>query len=297
MVENQHISVLLKSVLKTLGDISGKTIIDGTFGAGGYTNKFLESGARVVAFDRDFNAVKIAKEFKKKYGDRFYFISDKFSNLEHAKEYFDSYDAIVFDFGLSSMQIDNLDRGFSYQNNAPLDMRMNQNSDEKSASDFINETTEAELTKIIKLYGEDKKAHQIAKKIIEKRPVKTTGELSEIITSVSYDKKSLARVFQAIRIHINDELNEIETALNKTDDLLKSGGKLLTVSFHSGEDKIAKAYMKEKTETRGDARLPTPIGAEAKYKNLIRGTIDPDETELKENPRARSAHLRAIEKL
>ncbi len=291
----KHIPVLLDPILKLLGDINGKIIIDATFGNGGYTTAFLKSGATVIAFDRDENVIPTTEKIKSKYGDKFYFIAKPFSELETISDEtpFKSVDAIVFDFGMSSMQIDNAERGFSYQSDGPLDMRMGHN--EMSASEYLNSADANAIAKIIKLYGDDNRARFIAKKIVESRPLKTTFDLKNAIASASYDPKSIARVFQAIRIHINNELGEIETALNSATKIINENGIIAAVSFHSLEDRLTKQFMRDMTTAPGDPRLPS-IG-NAPFKLLIKSGIEPDENELKNNPRSRSARLRAIQKM
>ena len=279
---NNHIPVLLERVLETLGDISGVDIVDATFGAGGYSRAFLERGANVTAFDRDSSVQKFADELKSEFGERFHFINDKFSNIaSHVQQSTN----IVFDFGISSMQIDTPERGFSWRFDAPLDMRM-ENSDGVTCIEFIKNSTVPQIASVLRDYGDIKKAGIIAHAIKEKLP-KTTFELRDLI----YTPRDVAPVFQALRIAVNDELREIERALNSVPNLLNDWGKCICVTFHSLEDRLVKQKFKELTTPIGDPRMPQlPAG----FQSLK--TYRPDEEEIAENPRSRSSHLRAIQK-
>lgn len=280
----KHIPVLLKDVLETLGDISGRTIVDCTFGAGGYSRAFLERGANVIAFDRDTNVIDDAEKLKQEYGNKFRFINAPFSEIKQLKS--DEFNDVVFDLGISSMQIDNAERGFSFRFDAPLDMRMDTRSD-ITATDLINNKTVEELADILYEYGDIKKSYKLATLLKEKQP-KTTFELRDLI-KVPGD---VAPVFQALRIAVNDEMGQIKDALNSVDELLQSGGRCVCVTFHSIEDRIVKNTFRKWTESAGDPRLPTIIAP--KYKLLK--TKTPSDTELENNSRARSAHLRAVQK-
>lgn len=276
----KHIPVLLERVLETLGDIKGKTLLDGTFGGGGYTREFLERGANVVSFDRDKTTACEAGRVWAEYGERFEFVNSPFSKIDEQPA--GKFDAIVFDFGVSSMQIDNAERGFSFRFDAPLDMRMGQSG--QSAADLIESLSVGELAKILSDYGDVRKAGPIARAIKEKLP-KTTFELRDLIHVPS----DIAPVFQALRIAVNDELGEIKAALEAVPDLLKPGGKCVCVTFHSLEDRLVKETFRKWTTAVGDPRFPV---AEACFKQLK--TYRPSEEELSENPRSRSAHLRAV---
>ncbi len=278
----KHIPVLLNSVLDALGDIDGKSVIDATFGAGGYTRAFLERGAIVTAFDRDPNVVSDANDIKSEYGDKFNFIAAPFSEMKNLT---DTYDAIVFDLGISSMQIDIAERGFSFRYDGPLDMRMGQNG--QTAADLITTTTDSELATILRDYGDVKKAMLLAKVIHQNMP-KTTFELRDLI----HNPHDIAPVFQALRIAVNNEMDELETTLTTVSNLLNVGGKCVCVTFHSIEDRIVKNTFRDWTMPIGDPRLPDL--QPAKF-NLIKAQT-PTDDELKGNPRARSAHMRAVEK-
>lgn len=276
----KHIPVLLNSVLQTLGDISGKTVLDATFGAGGYSRAFLEAGATVVAFDRDPNVVQDVNALEKKYKEKFVFIPKPFSFMAELNTKFD---AIVFDLGISSMQIDNAERGFSFRMDADLDMRMSQQG--QTAAELIGKAEQKDLVRILKDYGDVKKAVPIAKALKEHLP-KTTFQLKDLILN----PKDIAPVFQALRIAVNDEMGELERALAAVPNLLKTGGICACVTFHSLEDRIVKNTFKSWTTPVGDPRLPTV--QEPDFKMLK--TFVPDDKELQENNRARSAHLRAV---
>ena len=276
----KHIPVLLDNVLDALGDISGKTIVDCTFGAGGYSRAFLNAGANVIAFDRDSNVVADANVMVAEFGDRFRFVPQTFS---HISELGRTVDAIVFDLGISSMQIDVASRGFSFRFDAPLDMRMS--ADGMTAAELIDTLSESELADVLYKYGDVKKSGILAKAIKEKLP-QTTFELRDLI----YNPNDVAPVFQALRIAVNDEMGELERALSVVPDLLTVGGKCICVTFHSLEDRIVKNTFRVWTTPLGDPRLP--VLQPARF-DLIRAQT-PTDTELENNSRARSAHLRGV---
>ncbi|MBP9999618.1 MAG: 16S rRNA (cytosine(1402)-N(4))-methyltransferase RsmH [Proteobacteria bacterium] len=278
----KHIPVLLNSVMRELGDIRGYRILDATFGAGGYTRAFLEAGASVVAFDRDPHVVADANEIADEFGDRFRFIAAPFSKMSELDEKFD---AIVFDLGISSMQIDVPERGFSFRGDAPLDMRMSGVG--VGAADLIEQSTESELAKILREYGDLSRAGAIARAIIKNKP-KTTFELKNLI----YNPRDVAPVFQALRIAVNDEMGEVRRALEAVPKLLNVGGKCLVVTFHSLEDRIVKNTFRDWTTVPGNPLIPTTTPAPFQ---LLRAVVS-DTAEIEANPRARSAHLRGVQK-
>ena len=281
----KHIPVLLTTVQKTLGDIHGRTIVDCTFGAGGYTRAFLESGANVIAFDRDTSVLNDVKEIQKQYGDRFKFINAPFSEISQLKN--TDFDDVVFDLGISSMQIDNGARGFSFRFDAPLDMRMDTRTD-ITAADLIKKLSDNELADILYEYGDIKKSHMMAK-ILKKELPQTTFQLRDLIKNPN----DVAPIFQSLRIAVNDEMGQIKSALSNVHNLLRSGGRCVCVTFHSIEDRIVKNTFRKWTDVAGDPRLPTVNVAE--YKPLR--TIVPSDEELAKNPRARSAHMRGVIKV
>lgn len=281
----KHIPVLLDSVMKTLGDIHGRTIVDCTFGAGGYTRAFLESGANVIAFDRDINVVADAEQIKSEYGDRFRFINSAFSEISQLKS--EEFDDVVFDLGISSMQIDNGERGFSFRFDGPLDMRMDARLP-VSAADLIKNTSVDKLADILYEYGDIKKSRLLANVLKQNLPT-TTFELKDLIKNPN----DIAPVFQALRIAVNDEMGQIESALSSVHDMLRVGGRCVCVTFHSLEDRIVKNTFRKWTENSGNPYLPVVDSAEYKLLKVY----TPNDTELEYNPRARSAHMRAVVKV
>ncbi len=278
----KHIPVLLKAVINALGDMRGKHIVDCTFGAGGYTRAFLSAGADVVAFDRDPNVVADADKIKSEYGNRFRFIPESFSHINDLDEIFD---AIVFDLGISSMQIDTATRGFSFRYDAPLDMRMSENG--VTAADLIKSKSVDELAQILRDYGDVRRANVMARAICNARP-ETTFELRDLI----FNPNDIAPVFQALRIAVNDEMGELNRALAAVPAKLVMGGKCICVTFHSIEDRIVKNKFRDWTTAPGDPRLPQMAPATF---GLLK-TVTPNVDEIKTNPRARSAHMRGVVK-
>lgn len=278
----KHIPVLLDAVLDGLGDIRGKTIVDCTFGAGGYSRAFLVRGANVIAFDRDPNVVADANALKGEFPEQFEFVAAPFSKIADLDR---TVDALVFDLGISSMQIDVAARGFSFRMDAPLDMRMAQSG--MTAQDLIKEKSVAELAEILRVYGDVKKANILARAMKEVQP-QTTFELRDLI----HNPKDVAPVFQALRIVVNDEMGEVERALAAVPGMLTVGGKCICVTFHSLEDRIVKNTFRAWTTPRGDPRMP--VVEDAPFK-MIKPVV-PSEIELENNPRARSAHMRGVVK-
>ena len=277
---SKHIPVLLADVIVALGDIRGANIIDATFGAGGYSRAFLDAGANVVAFDRDPNVVIDADAMRAEYGDRFTFIPRPFSAMAELDGVFD---AIVFDLGISSMQIDQAARGFSFRGDGPLDMRMSGVG--QSAAQLIENSSPTELAAILREYGDISNAGALARKICDARP-QTTFALKDLISH----PKDIAPVFQALRIAVNDEMGEVRRALSAVPGLLRAGGCCVCVTFHSLEDRIVKNTFRAWTTAPGDPRMPTV--AAAPFRAMRAQT--PSAAELDANPRARSAHLRGV---
>ena len=287
----KHIPVLLGAVLDALGDINDKTLVDCTFGAGGYSRAFLARGANVIAFDRDPNVLDDADALRVEYGKRFSLVPRPFSSIADLDL---SVDAIVFDLGISSMQIDNPERGFSFRADAALDMRMDNRENEQranskeqilTAAQLIEALSASELAQILRDYGDVKKANILARAIKNAAP-KTTFELRDLI----HNPKDVAPVFQALRIAVNDEMGEVERAMAAVPDLLVAGGKCVCVTFHSLEDRIVKNIFRKWTTAPGDPRLP--VLQDAPFR-LIK-TVLPSDEEVANNPRARSAHMRGV---
>ncbi len=278
----KHIPVLLDAVMGALGNIRGMRILDATFGAGGYTRAFLNAGASVVAFDRDPNVLDDVDLIKREFKSKFEFVPQPFSTMSELK---DTFDAIVFDLGISSMQIDNPERGFSFRADAELDMRMSGNG--PTICDMFDEWTVDDIVKILRDYGDVKPAVAIANAIKKTMP-KTTFELRDLI----HNPRDVAPVFQALRIALNDEMGELQRALAAVPNLLNVGGKCICVTFHSLEDRIVKNAFRDWTMVPGDPHMPTMSLPQFE---LIRART-PTEQEVKENPRARSAHMRGVVK-
>ncbi len=299
MVESKrHIPVMLNEVLESLLPEDNKTYIDATFGNGGYTTAILESAnCNVIAIDRDPSVLPRVNELKEKFGNRFNFIAGTFGQIAELVN--KSVDGVVFDIGVSSMQLDDGFRGFSFSKEAELDMRMSMSG--ITAKDIVNIYSEEKLADIIYLYGEEKKSRQIAKKIIEARKIKeitTTTELAEIIYTVIPKRfgtiDPATRTFQALRIAVNDELRQLELGLEGATEILNPNGKIVVVDFHSLEDRIAKnffannsnkkihlsKYKKEETNT------------DNKPFSFVSKAIIATKEESNVNPRARSAKLR-----
>jgi 16S rRNA (cytosine1402-N4)-methyltransferase len=306
MNASPHLSVMLNEVVATLAPKDGEVYVDGTFGFGGYTRAFLEAAnCTVIAIDRDPSAQKRADELKVEFGERFVFLYGCFGDAQELVRGagFENVDGFVLDIGVSSMQIDQADRGFSFRFDGPLDMRMDTSSGE-TAADIINNYDEEDLANLIYKYGEERKSRYIARAVVEQRkeaPIETTTQLANLIRGVVFkspkDKIDQAtRTFQALRIAVNDELGELERGLLASEELLREGGRLVVVSFHSLEEGIVKSFLYERAgktpapsryaPTHGDEILPSFILSPKK-------PIDPSEEEISQNPRSRSARLRA----
>ena len=293
-----HIPVLLRPLLAAVAPVSGLWL-DGTFGAGGYARGLLEAGAdRVIGVDRDPLAFEMAAGWVGEYGDRLVLVEGTFSKLDTYSDVL--LDGVVLDLGVSSMQLDRADRGFSFMKDGPLDMRMSQTG--ASAADLVNTLTEAELADIIFQYGEERASRRIARAIVVARataPFETTLQLAAVIEiclprSKPGQSHPATRTFQAIRIAVNDEFGELLSGLMAAERALKPGGKLAVVTFHSLEDRVVKRYLASRSGGAGRANRYAPETVEEKpqFKLVNRRAIGPDEDELEQNPRARSAKLR-----
>lgn len=301
-----HLPVLLTEVLEYLMLQDGKKYLDCTFGAGGYTKAILSSAnCSVVALDQDPTVSVYADEVRQEFGQRFEFIQTNFadakSRLGNKK-----FDGIVLDLGVSSMQIDSAERGFSFMKDGPLDMRMG--SADLTAAEFVANVTEEELANIIYKYGEEVQSRQIAKKIVEARqlqPITTTLQLAEIVREAMHFRKAkidpATKTFQAIRIHINKELESLEKLLNEMEELLEPGGRILVVSFHSLEDSIVKYFFKEhspkKVARSKYAKELEVFNKEEWLQMITKKPVTPSKEEVQSNPRARSSRLRVAAKI
>lgn len=302
-----HRSVLLDEVAQCLNLRSGIRIVDATFGAGGYSRAFLEAGADVLAIDRDPSAARFAAPLAATYGDRFRLVEGRFSDIEsHLRTCrWRDCEGIALDLGVSSMQLDEAERGFSFMRDGPLDMRM---SDEgETAADLVNTAEPAELARIFWLYGEERASRHIANVIVRRRteqPFTRTADLAETVERALGGRRGApthpaTRVFQALRIAVNDELGELEEALEAAERTLVSGGRLAVVTFHSLEDRIVKAFFTQRAgrTPSGSRHLPlAPKGPLPTFVLLFNGARPPGDAEVSANPRARSAKLRAAER-
>jgi 16S rRNA (cytosine1402-N4)-methyltransferase len=293
-----HIPVLLKEVVDAMQPAAGKTLVDGTFGAGGYSRALLGGGASVIAFDRDPSARKFADGLP---ADRFRLVERRFSELdEEVGEA--AVDGVVLDIGVSSMQLDEAERGFSFMRDGPLDMRMA--ADGPTAADLVNEAEPAEIARILYVYGEERESRRIARAIARRReeqPFTRTLELAEFIEKTLGGRRGAkvhpaTRSFQAIRIAVNEELSELEAGLVAAERALKTDGRLCVVTFHSLEDRIVKTFFAVRAgKTPGGSRHAPPVktAAAPSFQLLFNGTQGASAEELAANPRARSAKLRA----
>jgi 16S rRNA (cytosine1402-N4)-methyltransferase len=293
-----HIPVLIRPLLRAVSPVEG-VWLDGTFGAGGYTKELLKAGAdKVICVDRDPLAFEMAADWVGDYGDRLELVEGVFSRMD---EYGQNLDGIVLDLGVSSMQLDLAERGFSFMRDGPLDMRMSQSGE--SAADIINEASEAEIADILYLFGEERASRRIAKAILREReiePITRTLRLAGIIeTCLPRSKKPgqshpATRSFQALRIAVNNEYGELFEGLMAAERALKPGGQLAVVTFHSVEDRMVKRFIQARSGSEGRANRFAPelevIVPQFSVKS--RKAIGPDEQELAENPRSRSAKLR-----
>lgn len=293
----KHIPVMLREVLENLQPKDGGVYVDATFGNGGYSEAILKAAnCKVIAIDRDPNVAERANELHLIYGNRFEFCAGTFSQIATLIK--SAVDGFVFDIGVSSMQLDQAERGFSFSKEAPLDMRMSCQG--LSAADIVNSYEQEQLADLIYNYGEERFSRQIARKIVEYRtqkPIETTTELAQIIYSVLHQKPGqidpATRTFQALRIAVNDELGELIGGLNAAAEKLAPNGRLIVVDFHSLEDRIVKTFFKENTTKKQHISKYAPL--QNRHTDLFAFSskaILPQEDECLFNPRARSAKLR-----
>jgi 16S rRNA (cytosine1402-N4)-methyltransferase len=297
-----HIPVLLDEVIAALAPQPGDVIVDATFGAGGYSRALLDAGATVHAFDRDPDAIASGAAFPEAAGNppRLVLHPRRFSEMVAAlaQAGVARVDGVVMDIGVSSMQLDQAERGFAFSADGPLDMTMDRSH--PNAADFLNAAREEEIADVLYHYGEERQSRRVARAIVAARPLGTTGELAQVVRkALGYrqgaPKDPATRSFQAIRIHVNAELDELERGLLGAEQVLKAGGRLAVVSFHSLEDRIVKRFLREAAgATAGASRhLPVgPAGPAPTFAHVSRA-VRPSEAETLRNPRARSATLRA----
>lgn len=305
--ENVHASVLLAETIELLAPMPGDVFVDATLGLGGHTQALLETEAtlRVIGIDQDVEAMKLAKERLKQFGDRVEFRQGNFADI---RKLVDSADGILADLGVSSLQFDSETRGFSFRFDSPLDMRMDAEGDDETAAELLERLSEEEIANIIYGYGEERFSRRIARRIVERRntgnPVRTTKELAELVErSVPRKPKDkihpATKTFQALRIAVNRELEVLEGFLKDSIDLLRPNGRLAVISFHSLEDRMVKqAFLKASGKCQCPPRIPQCIcGAAKQVEILTKKPITAGDDELDVNPRSRSAKLRAVRKL
>ncbi len=307
VAERRHIPVLVAEVVYALSVRAGLSYIDCTVGAGGHAEAILRSGegtARLLGIDADPEAISLARERLASWKNGVTLVRGNFSELGviARDNGFIPSDGILFDLGISSMQLGEAGRGFSFQYDAPLDMRFDP-SHTRTASDVVNGLPERDLADLIFRYGEERRSRQIARAIVKERPVTTSRQLAKVIESVVPTRRGkmhvATRTFQALRIAVNDELQALESGLSQALEVLRPGGRMVVISFHSLEDRIVKQFMR--TEGKGcicPPRIPSCIcGRSPSLRLLFSKAIKPSEQEVKANPRSRSARLRAAEAL
>ena len=293
-----HVPVLVGDVVDALALHGGETVVDGTFGAGGYTRAVLAGGAgRVIGFDRDPDAIEAGQALA---DPRLTLVEERFSQMDRvlAERGIGLVDAIALDIGVSSMQLDRAERGFSFQGDGPLDMRMSKSG--LTAAEYLNSADEAEIARVLRDFGEEPRARAIARAIVAARPVERTAELAAIVRRAAgfrpgQKSDPATRTFQAIRIHLNAELDELEQGLEAAERALKPGGRLAVVTFHSLEDRIVKRFLRERSGATpaGSRHRPAVVDPDQPTFERVAKPIAPSEHELAANPRARSARLRS----
>jgi 16S rRNA (cytosine1402-N4)-methyltransferase len=301
----RHVPVLGRQAVELLKPRDGGIYVDATFGAGGYSRAILDvTGTRVIGIDRDRSAILGGFDLVDRSGGRLTLVEDRFSNLAEicAAQGFAAVDGVVMDVGVSSMQLDEAERGFSFRLGGPLDMRMGH--DGPTAADVIAKASEADLANIIYIFGEERHSRAVARAIVAARkeaPITTTRALADIVAKIVRSKPGeihpATRTFQGLRIFVNAELDELHLVLSAAERVLKPGGRLVVVSFHSLEDRIVKNFLSERGKAGGGSRhLPEIAQVPPSFVILTKRPVAPDDSEISANPRARSAKLRAAER-
>ncbi len=294
-----HIPVLMHECIAALAPKPGDTMVDATFGAGGYSRALLDAGATVHAFDRDPDAIAAGSQWSETREDppRLVLHARRFSEMAEAlKEAgVGQVDGVAMDIGVSSMQLDQAERGFAFSSDGPLDMRMSQEGD--SAADFLNTASDEAIADVLYLYGEERQSRRVARAIVAARPLTTTGEFARVVRKAlghhpGAPKDPATRSFQAVRIHVNAELDELTHGLSAAEKVLREGGRLAVVSFHSLEDRIVKRFLREASATGGGSRHMPEAKPVPPVFTRVSKAIRPSESEINDNPRARSATLR-----
>lgn len=303
----EHIPVLSKEVIDNLAVQPGGRYIDCTLGSGGHSQSILERsspGGQLLGIDADPDAIKRAQERLAVYGKSVLLVNDNFANLKDICLKYDFFPVhgILFDLGLSSPQLDPEGRGFSFQYDAPLDMRFNP-AQRTTAADIVNTYNEAELAHILKTYGEETSSRQIARKIVQKRPIRTTTELAQVVEEAVGGRHGkihpATRTFQALRIEVNHEMENLESALTQAVSLLGFGGRIVVISYHSLEDRIVKHFLQKESKDCicPPAAMKCVCGHKASVKIITRKIVTPNFSEISANPRSRSAKLRTAERI
>ena len=305
-----HVPVLLEEVVAALRPAPGAVIVDATFGAGGYTRRLLDAGATVHAFDRDPDAIAAVRDNPERWPEmlpesgaatpRLVLHPRRFSEMAEtlAEVGVRDVDGIAMDIGVSSMQLDQPERGFAFSTKGPLDMRMSQEGE--SAADFLNTAEESRIADVLYLFGEERQSRRVARAIVAARPLETTEDLARVVRKAlghhpGAPKDPATRSFQAVRIHVNGELDELEAGLAAAEALLREGGRLAVVSFHSLEDRVVKQFLREASGATASASRHVPVNAARTVPRFaqVSKAIRPSDAEIAANPRSRSATLRS----
>ena len=306
-IDIQHIPVMVPEILRYLEVSSGGRYIDCTLGEGGHTKSLLEAsnpGGEVLGIDADHEAIEVSKNRLEEYGERFIYDNSNFKNIKKIamKSKFVPCHGILFDLGVSSLQLDKESRGFSFRRKAPLDMRFSINQT-LTAQDVLNTFSESEISDILYQYGEERQSRKIAKLIIENRPLSNADELSDLIKKnirqTNYKINPSTKTFQALRIYINEELNSLSQALEQSLEILGVGGRMAVISYHSLEDRIVKNFFKKESKyCICPPNIPEcDCGHFPKLKIITKKPVSPSQSEIDANKRSRSAKLRVVERI